>query len=287
MAPPAQHYRRRGRPTEFDRLVELSKMAWAPVLELLGREIRFEDLEARPYQFNEPFAGWQETLKAEASGKVPRPEITWLTVDQVVRTHDEMIDAFGGAKGTIDKDKVASALDRARFSIVGGLDVFPTILHKAASILHDVLLYHPFVDGQKRTGISTAFIFLGLNGYLLWAREVVDEVHFAIAVAEGKFEVNDITRWLAARVIPTKYVNEKALVEEVLQLAKKEVKRCSRCGTRLRLETYLITCGKCHAKYRLQLNAGLISRTSKGPKLHFDVGLRIVDEESWKRTRLP
>src|SRR3989337_3854818 len=97
--------------------------------------------------------------------------------------------------------KIESALERARYSKVAGYDSFPTILHKAASLMHSILKYQPLADGQKRTGIAAAFVFLGINGYPMWSRETLDEVHFAIHVAKGGYEVPEITRWLAARVV--------------------------------------------------------------------------------------
>jgi hypothetical protein len=43
------HFEKSGRPTQLDRMIELAKMSWSPVLEMLGREIRFEELAAYPF----------------------------------------------------------------------------------------------------------------------------------------------------------------------------------------------------------------------------------------------
>jgi death on curing protein len=160
----------------------MAKMTWGPVLEILGDSI-LSEMDRAPYS-PEPFHFnlGQRVIKAELAHGVDPAHIRWLTDTEVVEIHDEMISRFGGAMGTLNAGFVASALDRARHSTVYGHDPFPTIIHKAASVLHDILIYHPFTDGQKRTGLSSAFIFLGLNGYSLWSRDPPDEVHFAIPV---------------------------------------------------------------------------------------------------------
>jgi death-on-curing protein len=252
----------------------MSKIAWAPVLELLGKEIRFEEFDSKPYEFAQPFPWWKQLLSLEKAGKIKHSSMRWLEPNQVLRVHDEMIAEFGGEPGLLDKGKVDTAIERAKHSVVMGKDVFPTILHKAASIMHQILLYHPFLDGQKRTGISSAFIFLGLNGYLMWSRDVRDEVHFAIRVAKGDFEVEDVTRWLAARVVPLDIVRRAAFPVEFLDVAIHKKRQCSNCGRFLSLSSYQVTCSNCGAQYNVVLNAAVVQPTASGSRFVADFGIR-------------
>jgi death on curing protein len=172
------HYAEPGRPSQLARMIELAKMSWSPVLDMLGREIRFEELAAKPYTFPVP----PMALPPPKNG---RNVDHWLSADDVLRIHDEMVRTFQGDLGVKDPGMVDAILGRMKESKVMGRDQFPTVFDKAAYLMHSILRYHPFIDGQKRTGLSAAFIFLGLNGYYLWSRNPVDEVHFAVHVAQG------------------------------------------------------------------------------------------------------
>jgi death on curing protein len=253
-------FRGRGRPTQLARMIELSKMAWSPVLELLGKEIRFEQLDLRPYPFDErlrPLLSPAFEFGGEQSWAGPPTRLGWLTTSDVIRVHDDMISTFGGEYGVLNRGRIDTALDLAFQSPISGHDPFPSVIQKAASLLHSILLYHPFVDGQKRTGISCAFILLGVNGYFMWSRDVGDEVHFAVHVAKGEFEVEQISRWIAARVVPPQLLEDPRVVTSLLPFAEHRTRSCSRCHHQIRLDRYIVKCSNCAASFVATLNAGL------------------------------
>ncbi len=248
-------------------------MSWSPVLEMLGREVRFEELARRPYTFPDP----PMRLPEPRNGRVIQ---NWLTEAEVLRVHDEMISTFAGEPGIKDPGVVGSILDRMRESSVMGHDPFPTIFEKAAYLMHSILCYHPFLDGQKRTGLSSAFIFLGVNGYYLWSRDTVDDVHFAIQVAQGAFDIPEVARWIRQRVCSPDAAKDPEMVERLL-LSSSEVasRSCPGCRLRLRLTHYLVRCPRCGTQYRVQLNAGVI-RPSPGrggsPAVSVQLGIRAI-----------
>jgi len=75
-----------------------------------------------------------------------------------------------------------------------GTNIYPHVLQKAAILMHSIINFHPFVDGNKRAAlISTAF-FLHWNGYQF---EIpLDADAFTIEVAKGHKNANDILIWL-------------------------------------------------------------------------------------------
>jgi death-on-curing protein len=220
------------------------------------------------------FSDGTRIINAELA-RHPDPEkIRWLTVPQVIRIHDRMILSFGGDLGVLNEGRIDSALDRARSSEVFGFNPYPTILHKAASIMRDILLYHPFTDGQKRTGLSAAFIFLGLNGYSLWSRDPPDEVHYAIEVAKGLHEVDEVTEWLADRVAPPSDLGESA-IDQLVRRARPETRRCHVCRRYLRLRGFRVRCRHCAASYRVQIRFGAETATRSGLR-RFEATLGLV-----------
>ncbi len=272
-APYLPHFVGPGRPRRLERMIELAKMSWSPVLEMLGREVRFEELASRPYMFPDP----PMRLPEPSNG---RGIENWLDEADVLRIHDEMIATFQGEPGIRDPGGIRGILDRMRESKVMGTDPFPTIFDKAAYLMHSVLVYHPFIDGQKRTGLSSAFIFLGINGYYLWSRDTVDDVHFAVQVAAGAFDIPDVARWIRQRVASPDAVHDPKFIERLLTSTSEVASRsCTSCGRRLRLTKYLVTCPNCRTVFQVQLNAGVIrppGRGSQAPLVQIQLGLRAV-----------
>jgi death-on-curing protein len=262
-------------------MIELSKMAWSPVLELLGKEVRFDELNTKPYPIDErirsPLAVSYDELRAGQVTIAGHSRIRWLTVGDVVRVHDDMITTFGGEPGILNRGRIDSALDLAFQSPIPGHDPFPTVIDKAASLLHSILLYHPFIDGQKRTGISCAFILLGVNGFFMWSRDPGDEVHFAIHVARGEFEVPQIARWIAARVVPPHILEDPRVVATLLPYAQRSTRSCTRCHHQIRLDRFRIDCPECHATYVVTLNAGLVQQQRGESRMFVQAGLRRTD----------
>jgi death-on-curing protein len=69
------------------------------------------------------------------------------------------------------------------------------MFHKAAAFMESLIKNHPFIDGNKRTAITSVGIFLHRNGYLLETAQRELE-RFTLSVATGKASFADIVRRL-------------------------------------------------------------------------------------------
>lgn len=118
----------------------------------------------------------------------------YLTVAQVLFIHDQMIKRFGGSFGVRDLGLVESAVARPQASF-DGQDLYVDILDKAAALLQSLLKNHPFVDGNKRIALTSAGLFLKLNGWKL-INSHEEEVEFAIAVDNQHLPLEQISKWL-------------------------------------------------------------------------------------------
>ena len=67
----------------------------------------------------------------------------------------------------------------------------------AATYAHGIVRNHPFIDGNKRTGLMAAYVFLGANGLRLRASEE-DAVIRTLALAAGGIGEADYAAWLEA-----------------------------------------------------------------------------------------
>jgi death-on-curing protein len=130
----------------------------------------------------------------------PQPEVTprieFLTVEEVLAIHEDQIRRYGGAAGLRDRGLLESALVAAEFSAYyEGPDLF----RLAATYLVHLIRNHPFVDGNKRTAVVAARVFLRLNGVHLGAGEEHKRAleRLAVRVAQrqaGEEQVADLFR---------------------------------------------------------------------------------------------
>jgi len=121
-------------------------------------------------------------------------KITFLTIEQVLFIHDQMVKRFGSSPGVRDLGLVESAVTRPK-STFGGEYLYNSIFDKAGALLQSLLKNHPFVDGNKRTALTSAGLFLKKNGYKL-ANQHKEEVEFTVRVDNGNLTVEQISKWL-------------------------------------------------------------------------------------------
>ena len=92
--------------------------------------------------------------------------MTYLTVEQLLFLHSRIIDETGGLHGVRDLKLLQSAIARPK-TTVGGKEAYAGVFSKAAALMESLARNHPFLDGNKRTAIAGAGIFLLRNGYKL------------------------------------------------------------------------------------------------------------------------
>ena len=63
----------------------------------------------------------------------------------------------------------------------------PDLSELAAAYLFGIVKNHPFIDGNKRTGLAAADLFLYFNGFSLEA-EKEDLIQFVLMVAAGAID---------------------------------------------------------------------------------------------------
>lgn len=118
----------------------------------------------------------------------------YLTAEQILFIHARIIDETGGAHGILDIGLLESAVGRPQATFQRRplyLDVF----WKAAALMESLAKNHCFIDGNKRTAIASAALFLWMNGFDLEA-EHRDAVQFTVDFAVGRLKVREASKWL-------------------------------------------------------------------------------------------
>ncbi|MBM3707738.1 MAG: type II toxin-antitoxin system death-on-curing family toxin [Actinobacteria bacterium] len=117
-----------------------------------------------------------------------------LDISQVLYLHNLMCSATGGSSGVRDLAAPESAVYHA-YASFEGKDLYNTIEEKAARQAYGIIRNHPFIDGNKRTGLFVMLVFLELNGIKLNFTQH-ELIKLGIGIADGSINPEQITRWI-------------------------------------------------------------------------------------------
>ena len=113
----------------------------------------------------------------------------FLTLDQVLKSHERQLEQFGGTDGVRNMALLESAMAQPE-SAFSGHWLHADVFEMAAAYAFHLCKNHPFLDGNKRTALDAALIFLELNGISILANKVL--VDAMLAVAEGKMSKKEL-----------------------------------------------------------------------------------------------
>lgn len=111
-------------------------------------------------------------------------DIVFLNIEDVLGIHADQIQHYGGNAEVRDKGLLESAVSMPMASF-GGQYAHEDIYQMAAAYLFHIVMNHPFVDGNKRTGTVCAIAFLHLNGIRVNPDNEAF-IEFVLAVAQGQ-----------------------------------------------------------------------------------------------------
>jgi len=125
-------------------------------------------------------------------------EFIWVLDEVVLAVHNEQLATHGGLAGIRDRGAVESAL--ARPQNLAAYEACDDIARLAAAYAYGIARNHGFADGNKRTALVTADLFLGLNGYEL-VSSPVENVLTILSLAEGSLSEEELTSWIRQNII--------------------------------------------------------------------------------------
>lgn len=90
-------------------------------------------------------------------------KIIFLTLAEVIDIHTDQIQRYGGHDGIRDINLLSSAAAMPYASFSSEF-LHEDIYEMAAAYAFHICRNHPFIDGNKRTALASALVFLELNG---------------------------------------------------------------------------------------------------------------------------
>jgi death-on-curing protein len=124
--------------------------------------------------------------------------ICFLSLSEVLRLHQRLIDDFGGSAGVRDMGLLQSALAMPA-AMFGGQYLHSTLAEMGAAYLFHLTSNHPFIDGNKRIGAAAARVFLLMND----AEFDPDEQSYGdlvLDLAAGKLDKADVIAFFKQHV---------------------------------------------------------------------------------------
>lgn len=117
---------------------------------------------------------------------------TFLTLEEALLIHRVEIERRGGSDGLRDEAMLLSALAMPEATF-GGQYLHEDVFEMAGACMFHLVMDHPFVDGNKRTGFRAAFVFLDLNGLSLDMPDD-DAYHLVVDVCERRVTKQDVAK---------------------------------------------------------------------------------------------
>ena len=104
----------------------------------------------------------------------------YLTIEEIL----EIAEGHVGTYHLLDEDRLHYVVDAVSGKF-GDTELYPTLSQKAAVYAHHIVTGHVFLDGNKRTGLHCAILFLEVNGCTL--RLDIDDsiIDLGFKIADG------------------------------------------------------------------------------------------------------
>lgn len=124
-------------------------------------------------------------------------EPNWLTETMLLVIHAQQVERYGGAHGVVDQNVVRSALARPIHRWAYDQDA--DLADLAACYLVGFARAQGFSDGNKRTGLAAALVFLRLNEQVL---HVPGKELYALTMQVASNEADDeiVAAYLRSRM---------------------------------------------------------------------------------------
>jgi len=117
-------------------------------------------------------------------------EVNFLNIEEVKLIHFDQIRRYGGLDGLRDEKLLDSAINYPKVTFQNKF-LHCDLYHMASAYMYALIKNHPFLDGNKRTGLTVALLFLRYNDISI---EATDDELFTITtkVAQSKIKQEDI-----------------------------------------------------------------------------------------------
>ncbi|MDG6994292.1 MAG: type II toxin-antitoxin system death-on-curing family toxin [Nitrososphaerota archaeon] len=122
-------------------------------------------------------------------------DLRYPSFEAVTEAHRRIIGMSGGHSGMISTSNLKYILETVQDIGEELGDDKEAIVHKAAYLMYNIVVLHPFLDGNKRSAFEVTKRFLELNG---WSFKSAEEETFKklVAIGAGSLRLGDVEAWI-------------------------------------------------------------------------------------------
>ncbi len=117
-----------------------------------------------------------------------------ISLNEVMQLHKRSVQDYGGSHGVRDINLLESAIARP-YQSFGDVEFYSTPFEKAAAIIESIVKNHPFIDGNKRTGLLAGYTLLYRSKIQITVTQE-EAYQFVIDIASSIIVFDEIVLWL-------------------------------------------------------------------------------------------
>ena len=115
-------------------------------------------------------------------------EVKYLTKEEIIKIHNEIIEKFGGTEGLLNEGLLDIVLEQTKIS--------KDIIQKSIILLFGIIQNHPFVDGNKRTALESFYTFLNYNSIIFKIKDINKAEEIILRIAKNSISRNLVRVWI-------------------------------------------------------------------------------------------
>lgn len=120
----------------------------------------------------------------------PAQILFFLDSEDIQAIHERLVkDQEENTRGLLSPQNLDMCVKSPNHMIFG-IEPCDDLIKKGAKLAYEIVCLHPFVDGNKRTALSSLSIFFEMNGHSLIIPSQI-AVHVLVEVAKGSMSYED------------------------------------------------------------------------------------------------
>jgi death-on-curing protein len=123
----------------------------------------------------------------------------FLSVEEVLYIHQSETKLAGHNSDLRDFKLIESAVENTRQIFEN--DYVTDLFDLAVSYIRSITMNHPFIDGNKRTALATALIFIDYNGFIIIENSEEELANKIIEFVEKKISSDELSNYLRSKAI--------------------------------------------------------------------------------------
>lgn len=118
-----------------------------------------------------------------------------LNVEDMIEIHESLIAIYGGLNGIRNENLLYSSIGQIHQTFAGE-DLYPSLEEKTARLGYSIIRNHPFLDGNKRTGLALMLHTLLINDVELNENYINESLLFIQSLASGEKSYEEVLEWI-------------------------------------------------------------------------------------------